>query len=119
MPARRSKRQRKPIRARHAPPRLTENAVTLTVQFHAREGQEGVLEQELRNLVGPTRKEDGCLAYELHRAANTPGLFMLIEIWASRDHHTRHLETPHMQRWAACKDAFLASREASFWKRTN
>jgi quinol monooxygenase YgiN len=117
MAARRSKKLRKGTRARPAPPRLNENAVTLTVQFRAREGQEGVLEQELRSLVGPTRKEDGCLAYELHRAANTPGQFLLIEVWASRDHHTRHLETPHMQRWASCKDAFLASREASFWKR--
>ncbi len=117
MPAKRSKKPRRKIRARPAAPRITENAVTLTVQFRAREGQEGVLEQELRSLVGPTRKEEGCLAYELHRAANTPGLFLLIEIWASRDHHTRHLETPHMQRWAACKDAFLESREASFWTR--
>lgn len=95
---------------------MSEAAVTLVVQFRAREGQEGVLEQELRALVGPTRKEEGCLTYELHRSANTPGHFLLIEIWASRDHHTRHLETPHMQRWAACKDAFLASREALFWK---
>ncbi len=117
MATKRRKKARKPPRMRHAPLRISEAAVALIVQFRAREGQEGVLEQELRALVGPTRKEDGCLAYELHRSANTPGHFMLIEVWASRDHHTRHLETPHMQRWAACKDAFLASREASFWKR--
>lgn len=117
MPSKRRKKKPKPRRARRTLPRPGVNAVTLTVQFHAREGQEGVLEQELRALVAPTRKEEGCLTYELHRSANTPGLFLLHEIWASRDHHTRHLETSHMQRWAECKDAFLASREASFWKR--
>jgi quinol monooxygenase YgiN len=116
MPAKRKKKPARSPRARPAPLRLTPDAMVLIVQFRAREGQEGVLEQELRALVPATRREEGCLTYELHRSASTPGHFMLVEIWASRDHHTRHLETPHMQRWAACKDAFLASREASFWK---
>ncbi len=116
MASKRKKKPRKPGRTRRSSLILDQNAVTLIVQFRAREGQEGVLEQELRALVRATRREEGCLTYELHRSASAPGHFMLVEIWASRDHHTRHLESPHMQRWAACKDAFLASREASFWK---
>jgi len=75
-----------------------------------------LLEAELRALVGPTRKEDGCLTYDLHRSAEGPSVFLLHEVWASREAHTRHTNTPHFLRWNARKDALLASREVTFWK---
>ena len=93
------------------------DAVTITVQMRAREGQSAALEQELRALVVPTRREPGCIAYELHRSAERPGLFLLHEIWASREDHARHFETSHMKRWAQSKLGLLDSREASFWTR--
>ena len=81
----------------------------------AREGQESLLEAELRALVGPTRKEEGSIVYELHRGADVRGTFLLHEVWASREHHRRHTLTPHFLRWNARKDALLAAREANFW----
>lgn len=81
----------------------------------AREGQEPLLEAELRALVAPTRKEEGCILYELHRGADVPGTFLLHEVWASREQHRRHTLTPHFVRWNARKDSLLVSREANFW----
>lgn len=75
-----------------------------------------LLEAELRALVGPTRKEEGCLTYDLYRSAELPIAFMLHEVWASREHHARHTNTPHFLRWNARKDALLSSRDAMFWK---
>ena len=92
------------------------NAVALTVILRAREGQEGLLEAELRALIAPTRREEGCLTYVLYRALEIPGTFLLHEGWASREHHARHTKTPHFLRWDARKDALLASRDALFWK---
>jgi quinol monooxygenase YgiN len=86
------------------------------VVLKAREAQESLLEAELRALVGPTRREDGCITYDLHRGADAPGAFLLHEIWASREHHRLHTLTPHFIRWDARKDALLASREVTFWK---
>ena len=97
--------------------RREQKAVTLLVVLRAKEGQEAALEQELRALVGPTRCEPGCLGYTLHRSADQPGVFLLHEAWAGRDHHARHTQTPHFQRWTARKDAVLAFRDASFWKK--
>lgn len=77
---------------------------------------EGVLEAELRVLVASTRREEGCLTFDLHRAADPPSAFLLHEVWTSREHHSRHMQTPHFLRWNACKDALLASRDAWFWK---
>jgi quinol monooxygenase YgiN len=96
--------------------KLPKEAVTLIVILRAREGQETLLEAELRALVGPSRREEGCLRYDLHRSVDLPGALMLHEVWATREAHTEHSHTPHFLRWNARKDALLASREANFWK---
>ena len=86
------------------------------VILRPRDGQEMMLEAELRALIRPTRKEEGCLRYDLHRSAEGPGAFLLHEIWETRQHHTAHTKTDHFLRWNARKDALLASREVGFWK---
>ena len=96
--------------------KLPKDAVTLIVILRAREGQETLLEAELRALVSPTRKEDGCLRYDLHRSVDTPGALLLHEVWATREAHTEHTHSPHFLRWNARKDALLAGRDATFWK---
>lgn len=96
--------------------KLPKGALTLIVLFRARDGQESLLEAELRALIGPTRKEEGCLQYDLHRGADQPGMFLFHEVWASREHHAAHTRTPHFLRWNARKDALLASRESAFWQ---
>ncbi len=97
--------------------KLSKDAVTLVVLLKSRDGQEPLLEAELRALVGPTRREDGCITYDLHRGADAPGSFLLHEVWASREHHRLHTQTPHFIRWNARKDALLATRDVTFWKR--
>ena len=119
MPKRKAK-PRKPVRlkSRRKPTfggKLPKEAVTLIVILRPREGQEILLEAELRALIGPTRKEEGCISYELHRALEPPGGFLLHEVWASRAAHTEHMHTPHFLRWNAGKDALLASRDGTFW----
>src|SRR5713226_427893 len=96
--------------------RLPKDAVILVVNLRARERQELLLEAELRALVGPTRREQGCLTYDLYRGADLPDAFLLHEVWASREHHRLHTQTPHFLRWNARKDALLAGRDATFWK---
>jgi quinol monooxygenase YgiN len=96
--------------------KLPKDAVTLIVQLRAREGQETILEAELRGMVAPTRKEDGCLRYDLYRSTDSPGALLLHEVWESREAHTEHTQSAHFLRWNARKDALLAGREATFWK---
>jgi quinol monooxygenase YgiN len=113
---RKTSRRRKPTRrSTGAAGKLPRDAVTLVVILRAREGQEGLLEAELLALIGPTRREEGCITYDLHRALEAPGAFFLHEVWATRDHHRLHTKTPHFLRWDARKDALLAGREATFW----
>jgi quinol monooxygenase YgiN len=114
------KTKKKPARPRKSLPakttKLPKDAVTLIVQLRPRDGQEMLLEAELRALVGPTRKEDGCITYDLHRSAEGPAAYLLHEIWATREAHSKHTNTPHFLRWNARKDSLLASRDATHWK---
>jgi len=109
------KRARKAGRA--SAEKLPKEAVTLIVHLRAREGQELLLEAELRALVTPTRKEVGCLVYDLHRSADGPGAFLFHEVWATREAHTAHTRTDHFLRWNARKDVLCADRASSFWKK--
>jgi quinol monooxygenase YgiN len=112
--ARRNGARRKPTRRKMAT--LPNQAVTLLVQLRAKQGQRLTLESEIRALIAPTRKEEGCLQYDLHRSLDDPDLFLLHEVWASRPHHQVHCQTPHFLRWNACKDSLIGSRDASFWQ---
>jgi quinol monooxygenase YgiN len=55
---------------------------------------------ELKNvclrLIEPTRKESGCLSYELYEDTTNPGRFTFIEEWESQEHLDVHLKTPHL-----------------------
>jgi len=96
--------------------KLPRDAVTLAVILRPRDGQEFMLEAALRALIAPTRKEEGCLRYDLHRSAEGPAAYLLHEIWETREHHTAHTRTDHFLRWNARKDALISSREVGFWK---
>src|SRR3989440_12019388 len=83
--------------------KLPKNAVTLAVILRPRDGQDLMLEAELRALIGPTRKEEGCLRYDLHRSVEGPSAYLLHEIWETREHHTAQTKTDHFLRWNARK----------------
>jgi len=68
----------------------------LIASIHAAEGQADALERALTALIEPTRAEDGCLLYDLHRDLKDPDHFVFYEIWATRDHWLAHGETPHI-----------------------
>jgi len=75
------------------------NAKSLTVLAHvrAKAGKEKQMRQELLSLVEPSRKDAGCLNYDLHQSLENPALFLLHENWASKELLDRHLKKPDLQ----------------------
>ncbi|CAA7392913.1 MULTISPECIES: putative quinol monooxygenase [Chryseobacterium] len=49
-----------------------------------------------RNLVKETRKEEGCLQYDLIEDNENKGVFFLIELWESVEHHNHHIGQDHL-----------------------
>lgn len=72
--------------------------LTVVAVFRARPGHERALGAALRAMLPPTRKEAGCLIYDLHSSDHDPGLFFFHETWRSADDHKAHLDTPHVRR---------------------
>ncbi len=71
--------------------------VTVIAQIKALPGKEAQVRQELLSLIGPSRKDAGCLNYDLHQAADNPALFMFHENWTSKAHLDQHLQKPDLQ----------------------
>ena len=47
-------------------------------------------------LIEPTRKEKGCISYDLYQDITNPGKFTFIENWESKEHLDVHLKSPHL-----------------------
>ena len=47
-------------------------------------------------LVNETRKEEGCLQYDLIEDINNKGTFFIMELWESQEHHFKHSSTEHL-----------------------
>lgn len=72
----------------------------------AKPGSEEVVGAARRDLVGPTRDEPGCLAYELYESAATPGTFITVERWRGQDDLDAHMQSDHIAAtFAAAGDA--------------
>jgi quinol monooxygenase YgiN len=76
---------------------MNSKSVTVVAQMKAKPGKEAELRQELLALVAPSRKDAGCINYDLHQAHDNPGWFMFHENWESRAHLDRHLQKPDLQ----------------------
>ena len=71
--------------------------VTVTATFQARPGRETDLRHALAGLIAPTRKESGCLNYDLHVLAEDPTRFLFHENWTSRAELAAHLQSEHIK----------------------
>ncbi|GIW86569.1 MAG: hypothetical protein KatS3mg108_0893 [Isosphaeraceae bacterium] len=68
----------------------------MVIRIEVRPGKGPELERAFAPAVAATRREKGCLAYDLARAAGSPESYILYERWASLDDLKAHLETPHI-----------------------
>jgi quinol monooxygenase YgiN len=75
------------------------NSKTLTVvaRIKAKPGKESQVRQELLSLVAPSRKDAGCVNYDLHQARDNPALFLFHGNWVSKAHLDAHLQKPDLQ----------------------
>ncbi len=85
--------------------------LTVVATLEAKPGQEAALEAALRALLAPTRAEQGCVTYDLHRSDEKPGLFVFHETWSSRPLWEAHMQSPHLQDFGAQQEALVARWE--------
>ena len=76
---------------------MPEKGIILVAELQAKTGQEQAVKQALVAMVEPTRKEEGCLCYNLHESKDDKTQFMFYEQWASQAALDAHAKTPHMK----------------------
>lgn len=70
--------------------------VTVIATLHARPGQEVALEARMRSMIEATRREAGCIRYDMHRAADDAASLIMVEYWASAEALQAHDDSAHM-----------------------
>ncbi|MBL9136712.1 MAG: antibiotic biosynthesis monooxygenase [Verrucomicrobiales bacterium] len=92
--------------------------VTVTARLKAQPGKQTALRELLAALVVPTRREDGCLNYDLHVASDDPSVLLFHENWRSKADLDRHLGSPHVTAVLAQLPALLAEPpEMTLWSK--
>jgi quinol monooxygenase YgiN len=75
------------------------DTVHVIATFLAAPGREEELESILRELIGPTRREAGCIRYDLLRSLPgvSPVELVFVEEWSSVEELDAHGRMPHLQ----------------------
>ncbi len=61
-------------------------------------------------VIAATRKEEGCIFYDLHQSITEPNQVVFVERWTSREALGKHFEQPHMATWRAASGECIESR---------
>src|SRR5512140_3825664 len=71
--------------------------LTVVARMKAKSGKEAQVKKALLSLVAPSRKDEGCINYDLHQGTEDPTLFVFYENWVSKAHLDQHLAKPDLQ----------------------
>ena len=92
--------------------------ITVIATFQAKPGKETELKNALIGLVAPTRKEAGCINYDLHALPEDPAKFLFHENWTSKAHLEAHLESAHIKALLPRVDELaVAMPEITIWEK--
>jgi quinol monooxygenase YgiN len=69
---------------------------TLLIRFEAKEGAGPKLEAAFAKAIALSRKEQGCLAYDLNRDAKTPTRYQVYERWQNVAALAAHQNSAHV-----------------------
>ena len=86
---------------------MDEPLLTVIAEFYAKPGSEEELGGLLKGLVEPTRKEPGCVQYDLHVDNDKAGHFLFVENWTSKAHLQEHVRSPHFVAFQARSGSLL------------
>jgi quinol monooxygenase YgiN len=70
-------------------------SITKRVTFIAKDGCEDKLKELLTAMVEPSKKENGCIFYDIFQYKNNPKKFSAIESWEDEKALNGHKNTKH------------------------
>jgi len=64
-------------------------------RFYSLPGQESAVAEALRDVLGPSREEEGCLSIHAFRSIRDPRLFYVHSRWTNAAAFDLHAKLPH------------------------
>jgi quinol monooxygenase YgiN len=77
-------------------PRRDETQVVVIAHFTAKPGKQEALSTFLQGLVEPTRREPGCIRYEVNQDLDDPDTFTFVETFADQRAFEAHCQMPYI-----------------------
>lgn len=71
--------------------------LTILARIEAKTDKIELVKSALLKLIEPTRKENGCLQYDLHQDNESPEIFVFYENWQSRELWQAHMNNDHLK----------------------
>jgi len=97
---------------------MSGQTVTVIARVKAKPGKEAEVLKALMSLVGPSRKDPGCVNYDLHQSQENAECFLFHENWESRELLGKHLAKPDLQATiASVRELVAEPPEISLWDR--
>lgn len=79
--------------------------VIVSARIKTTPGKRDTFIEAAQSVIAATRKEEGCLCYELYASTEDKNLLMYFEKWESREALKKHTESAHIK-------AFMEKRAA-------
>lgn len=87
--------------------------VTVVARIKAKRKYRDRVKQELAGLIAPTRREQGCLTYDLYQNVDDRSLFLFHEIWESQALLEEHRKSDHLKAYRQATQEMIEERETS------
>ncbi|MBC2605303.1 putative quinol monooxygenase [Pelagicoccus albus] len=82
--------------------------LTIAAHVEAKSDKAGIVKSELRKLLPISKKEKGCLTFEINQDNDRPEHFFIYEIWENRAAWKSHLEAQHVSDYITAVEGCLA-----------
>ncbi|HVP77183.1 MAG TPA: putative quinol monooxygenase [Thermodesulfobacteriota bacterium] len=87
--------------------------VTVVARIKAKRKYIDRVKQELAELIAPTRREPGCLTYDLYQNVDNRSLFLFHEIWESQALLEEHSKSERLKAYRQATEEMIEEREIS------
>lgn len=93
--------------------------LTIVARIEAKKDKVDLVKSELIKLIEPTRKEQGCLQYDLHQENENPAIFIFYENWENRELWKIHMNNDHLKAYIEATDGAVENFTVNEMSRTD
>lgn len=83
--------------------------IIVIAPFKTKQGERGNFVRAAKPCVEATRKESGCIMYELHLSTDNDQDLIFVEKWRDRDALREHLDSAHIKKFSEDRTPFWES----------